>query len=64
MMLALRVERGKAEALRLELSRLNLLDSRRKFLVGDEFVEIPVLGMEGIDLAKWGAVSMEQDTYR
>lgn len=60
-MLALRVERGKAEDLRLELSRLNLLDSRRKFLVGDGFVEIPVLGMEGVDLAKWGAVSVEQE---
>ncbi|MEE9224101.1 MAG: class I SAM-dependent methyltransferase family protein [Thermoplasmata archaeon] len=60
-MLALRVDRGKAEDLRLELSRLNLLDSRRKFLVRDEFVEIPVLGMEGVDLAKWGAVSMEQE---
>jgi tRNA wybutosine-synthesizing protein 2 len=60
MMLALRVERGKAEDLRLELSRLKLLDSRRKFLVEDEFVEIPVLGMEGIDLARWGAVSVEQ----
>lgn len=60
-MLALRVERGKAEDLRLELSRLNLLDSRRKFLEGDEFIEIPVLGMEGVDLAKWGAVSVEQE---
>lgn len=60
-MLALRVEREKAEDLRLELSRLNLLDSRRKFLEGDEFVEIPVLGMEGVDLGKWGAVPLEQE---
>jgi tRNA wybutosine-synthesizing protein 2 len=59
-MLAIRVERLKAEDLRQELSRLSLLDARRKFLVGDEFVEIPVLGMEGVDLGKWGAVSVEQ----
>jgi hypothetical protein len=58
-MLAIRVERLKAEDLRQELSRLSLLDARRKFLVGDEFVEIPVLGMEGVDLGKWGAVSVE-----
>ncbi len=61
LMLALRVEREKAENLRLELSRLNLLDSRRKFLEADEFVEIPVLGLEGVDLGKWGAISVEQE---
>jgi tRNA wybutosine-synthesizing protein 2 len=59
-MLAIRVERAKAEGLRQELSRLNLLDAQRKFLVEDEFVEIPVLGMEGVDLSRWGAVSVEQ----
>jgi tRNA wybutosine-synthesizing protein 2 len=59
-MLAIRVERAKAEDLRQELSRLNLLDARRKFVVENEFVEIPVLGMEGVDLNRWGAVSVEQ----
>jgi tRNA wybutosine-synthesizing protein 2 len=60
-MLALRVERRKAEDLRQELSRLSLLDARRKILVEDESVEIPVLGLEGLDLEKWGAESVEQD---
>jgi tRNA wybutosine-synthesizing protein 2 len=60
-MLALRVERRKVEELRQELSRLGLLDVHREFVVREEFVEIPVTGLEGIDLDKWGAVSFEQE---
>ncbi|TET89729.1 MAG: class I SAM-dependent methyltransferase family protein [Methanomassiliicoccales archaeon] len=61
-MLALRVERKKAEELRTELSELGLLDAGRKFMVEGEFVEIPITGLEGIDLKEWGAVSIEQES--
>lgn len=60
-MLALRVPRKKAEDLRTELQRLGLLDARRKFQVGEEFVEIPVTGVEGIVLDEWKAVLIEQE---
>jgi tRNA wybutosine-synthesizing protein 2 len=59
-MLAIRVEREKTEDLRQELSRLGHLDARRKILVVEEFVEIPVLDLEGLDLDKWGAVAVDQ----
>lgn len=60
-MLALRVPRGKAEDLRQELYGLGLLDGSRKFIEKDDLVEIPVLGVEGVDLEKWGAVAVDQE---
>ncbi|MCK4445384.1 MAG: hypothetical protein KAW09_12625, partial [Thermoplasmata archaeon] len=60
-MLALRVKREKVEELRLELFRLGVLDGSRKFVVEEEFVEIPVLGVEGVELERWGATSIEQE---
>ncbi len=60
-MLALRVKRERAEELRLELSRLGVLDGSRKFVVEEGFVEIPVLDMKGVELERWGATSVEQE---
>lgn len=60
-MLALRVERGKAEELRRELYRLGLLDGSRKFTEKGDHVEIPVLGAEGVDLQKWDTIVINQE---
>jgi tRNA wybutosine-synthesizing protein 2 len=38
------------------------LDRGRKIVVSGEHVEIPVTGLEGIDLNKWGAESIEQES--
>lgn len=60
-MLALRVNRKKAEELRQELSSLGLLDGSRKFKADENHVEIPVIGFEGIDLGNWDAIAIEQE---
>jgi len=60
-MLALRVDRRKAEEIRQELFRLRLLDGSRKFKADEDYVEIPVIGLEGISLGKWDAIAVEQE---